>query len=108
MTSRLRSRLLLLGVVVALAPGTISAGSYKWVDEKGNVTYSDRPPQGEGSQATAPEPVPLDLKTLECSPEDRRMRLRLAVGARADRGVDVETVVFDEIIEVAAGVRDQA
>src|SRR2546426_6491526 len=68
MTSRSRSRLLLLGVVVALAPGTISAGSYKWVDEKGNVTYSDRPPQGEGSQATAPEPVPLDLKTLDARP----------------------------------------
>jgi hypothetical protein len=68
MTSRLRSCLLLLGVVVALAPGTISAGSYKWVDEKGNVTYSDRPPQPEGAQATAPEPVPLDLKTLDARP----------------------------------------
>ena len=68
MTSRLRSHLLLLGVVVALAPGTISAGSYKWVDENGNVTYSDRPPQREGSQATAPEPAPLDLKNLDARP----------------------------------------
>ena len=68
MTSRLRSHLLLLGVVVALAPTTISAGSYKWVDENGNVTYSDRPPQREGSQATAPEPAPLDLKNLDARP----------------------------------------
>src|SRR4029450_10479647 len=66
MTSRLKSCLLLLGAVVALAPGTISAGSYKWVDEKGNVTYSDRPPQSADSPATAPaEVVPLNLKNLE-------------------------------------------
>src|SRR5262245_19417589 len=63
MTSRLKS-CLLLGAVVALAPGTISAGSYKWVDEKGNVTYSDRPPQSADSSAPA-EVVPLSLKNLE-------------------------------------------
>ena len=62
MTSRLKSGLLLLGVAVVLAPGTISAGSYKWVDEKGNVTYSDRPPQPTDSPA---EVVPLNLKNLE-------------------------------------------
>ena len=66
MTSRLKSGLLLLGVAVLLDPGTISAGSYKWVDEKGNVTYSDRPPQSADSPATAPaEVVPLNLKNLE-------------------------------------------
>ena len=60
---------MLLGVVMALAPGTISAGSYKWVDEQGNVTYSDRPPQSGGSQATVPvEALPLDLKTLDARP----------------------------------------
>ena len=69
MTSRLTSCLLLLGVVVAIAPGTISAGSYKWVDEKGNVTYSDRPPQSAESPATAPaEVVPLNLKNLDVRP----------------------------------------
>jgi uncharacterized protein DUF4124 len=67
MTSRLRS-CLLLGVAIALAPTTTSARSYKWVDEKGNVTYSDRPPQSAESQATAPEPAPLDLKTLDARP----------------------------------------
>ena len=66
MTNRLKSGLLLLGVAVVLAPGTISAGSYKWVDEKGNVTYSDRPPQPADSPAMAPaEVVPLNLKNLE-------------------------------------------
>src|SRR5262245_35137371 len=66
MTNRLKSGLLLLGVAVVLAPGTISAGSYKWVDEKGNVTYSDRPPQPADSPAMSPaEVVPLNLKNLE-------------------------------------------
>lgn len=59
---------MLLSVAIALAPTTTSAGSYKWVDEKGNVTYSDRPPQREGAQGTVPEPVPLDLKTLDVRP----------------------------------------
>jgi Domain of unknown function (DUF4124) len=60
---------LLLGAVVALVPTTTSAGSYKWVDEKGNVTYSDRPPQPGESQATPPaEAVPLDLKKVEARP----------------------------------------
>jgi Domain of unknown function (DUF4124) len=68
MTSRLKGCLLLLGVVVALAPTTTIAGSYKWVDEKGNVTYSDRPPQPADSQATAPEPAPLELKNLDVRP----------------------------------------
>ena len=69
MTSRLKRGLLLLGVAVVLAPGTISAGSYKWVDEKGNVTYSDRPPQSAESAATAPVvAVPLDLKNLDARP----------------------------------------
>ena len=67
MTSRLKRGLLLLGVAVVLTPGTISAGSYKWVDEKGNVTYSDRPPQS--APATAPVvAVPLDLKNLDARP----------------------------------------
>src|SRR4030095_15123910 len=69
MTSRLTSCLLVLVVVVAIAQGTISAGSYKWVDEKGNVTYSDRPPQSAESPATAPaEVVPLNLKNLDVRP----------------------------------------
>jgi Domain of unknown function (DUF4124) len=65
MTSRLKRGLLLLGVAVVLAPGTISAGSYKWVDEKGNVTYSDRPPQPADSPTAPAEIVPLNLKNLE-------------------------------------------
>jgi len=69
MTSRLKRGLLLLGVAVVLTPGTISAGSYKWVDEKGNVTYSDRPPQSAQSPATAPVvAVPLDLKNHDARP----------------------------------------
>ena len=44
---------LLLGVALALAPATIDAGTYRSVDEQGNVTYSDRPPQPEETRAPA-------------------------------------------------------
>jgi hypothetical protein len=34
----------LLGVVLAAAGGAISADLYKWLDEKGVVTYGEKPP----------------------------------------------------------------
>ena len=50
----------------------------------------------------------LDVETLQRGQEDCRVRLGLAVGARADRGIDVEIVVPDELIEIAPRVRDEA
>src|SRR5687767_6611987 len=41
-------------------------------------------------------------------PEDLRMRLRAAEGPRADDTIGVEPVVGDELVQVAAAVRDQA
>jgi hypothetical protein len=67
---------LLVAVGLVLAPLTIDAGgSYKWVDEHGNVTYSDRPPQPGQGRPMAPDAAPTtdaapapELKTLDARP----------------------------------------
>ena len=66
---------LLLGVALALAPATIDAGTYRSVDEQGNVTYSDRPPQPEETRAPAPEATPV--------PEVKAPDARPALGPKA-------------------------
>ena len=50
----------------------------------------------------------VDLEHLEHAAEDRRARLHLSVRARRDPRIDVEREVADEVVEVPAGVRDQA
>jgi Domain of unknown function (DUF4124) len=49
---------LLLSVALSLTPLTIDAEIYKWVDDKGNVTYSNRPPQPDEGRTIAPEGAP--------------------------------------------------
>ena len=49
---------LVLGMALSLAPGTLDAEVYRWVDERGNVVYSDRRPQLEETRAPAPETPP--------------------------------------------------
>ena len=57
---------LVLGVGLVLAPGTLDAEVYRWVDEQGNIMYSDRPPQPEEARAPAPEAArPQELKPPE-------------------------------------------
>jgi len=61
---------LLLSVALALAPATIYAGTYHWVDEQGTVTYSDRPPQPEQTRAPAPEASPApEVKAPDAKPD---------------------------------------
>ena len=60
---------LLLAVALALAPATIDAGTYRWVDQHGNITYSDRQPQPEEMRAPVPEANPgPDAKALDARP----------------------------------------
>ena len=45
---RITATRLAIGLLVALAAGTASAETYKWVDAQGQVHYSDRPPESGG------------------------------------------------------------
>ena len=77
---------LLLGVALALAPATIDAGTYRSVDEQGNVTYSDRPPQPEQTRAPAPEATPVPegkVPDAKPAPEAKVPDARPALGAKA-------------------------
>jgi Domain of unknown function (DUF4124) len=56
MTERVGS-VLLLGAMLVLASAASAAETYRWVDEQGNVTYSDRPPQSRDIRTT-PEAKP--------------------------------------------------
>ena len=59
MTDRIGSVLALLAAV-ALLPAPSGAQTYRWVDDQGNVTYSNRPPQprevGPPTQESTPAP----------------------------------------------------
>jgi hypothetical protein len=46
----------LLFVALALLPLSAGAQAYRWVDEKGQVHYSQVPPPGRSAQAVGPPP----------------------------------------------------
>lgn len=77
MTRRVGS-VLLLGAVLLLASVASAAETYRWVDEQGNVTYSDRPPQLQHIRAT-PDAKPVadskipESKAPEVKAPGRRM-----------------------------------
>jgi len=50
------SLLILMALLMALAPGGVTAEVYKIVDEDGNVTYTDKPPE-DGSQPIKLKPI---------------------------------------------------
>jgi len=66
-------------VALALLPAASGAETYRWVDDQGNVTYSDRPPQSreigapetkpatepKAPEAKTPEPRPMEPKSPE-------------------------------------------
>lgn len=63
MTDRTAAVLLLAGALV-LVSAVSGAETYRWVDDQGNVTYSDRPPQQRDIRPVAPEAPPApDVKT---------------------------------------------
>jgi hypothetical protein len=68
MTERIAPALSL--IALAFLPAASSAETYRWVDEQGNVTYSDRPPQPR--EVGAPEMKPTkapDAKTPGLEPQ---------------------------------------
>ena len=48
-----------------------------------------------------------DAQLVKDRAEDRLVRLRLAVETRGQDRVDLDAVVLDELVEIAAGVRQQ-
>jgi Domain of unknown function (DUF4124) len=51
-------------IALALLPATSGAETYRWIDDQGNVTYSDRPPQSREIGAPETQPAP-ERKVLE-------------------------------------------
>jgi len=45
-------------IALALLPAASGAETYRWIDDKGNVTYSDRPPQSHEIGAPETKPAP--------------------------------------------------
>jgi len=80
MTDRIAPVLTVIAAL-ALLPAASGAETYRWVDDQGNVTYSDRPPQPrevgtptpetkpapetKGPEAKAPQPKAPEAKTPE-------------------------------------------
>jgi hypothetical protein len=70
MTDRIGA-ILVLGAMLAFAPTASAAETYRWVDEQGNVTYSDRPPQPRETRTPTPEAKPaLDPKTSDAKAQE--------------------------------------
>jgi hypothetical protein len=57
MTDRTKAGLA-LGVMLIVAPATLGAETYRWIDGQGNVVYSDRPPQPDEAGAPAASGAP--------------------------------------------------
>lgn len=96
MTDRRRSVPLLIGALVLVAAHG-EAETYRWVDEQGNVTYSNRPPQqrememptqerGPAPEAKAPAAKAPEVRT----PEIKAPEIRPALETR---GADTKTPV---------------
>lgn len=49
---------LLLALGLCGSPGALAAGMYKWVDEQGNVHFSQNPPASGSYQEMTPPPTP--------------------------------------------------
>jgi len=90
MTDR-RSGVLLLISALTLAAARGEAETYRWVDEQGNVTYSNRPLQQREMQTQTPQPAPEakspaakapEVKPLETNGADLKTREPLPTGAK--------------------------
>ncbi len=66
----------LLLIAALLVPAGVPATAYKWVDEAGNVHYTQSPPPGRPAERIGPPPPPAD-------PEDARRRVEERI-ERAD------------------------
>ena len=81
MTDRRGAVLLVIGAL-ALVAARGEAETYRWVDEQGNVTYSNRPPQQRETQTPTPERAPAPevkapaVKAPEVKPEVKALETK--------------------------------
>ena len=80
MTDRRRAVPLLIGALVLVAAHG-EAETYRWVDEQGNVTYSNRPPQQREMESQTPErgPAPEAKAPAAKAPEVKAPEVKPAL-----------------------------
>lgn len=87
-----------IGLIVLLAiGGPAAAGMYKWVDEQGNVQYSQQPPAGRQAESIKAPPPPsssADEETARLKQQmegfDERQGDRAKAAAEQQQSADVE------------------
>jgi len=85
---RAGSKLLITGVLLALASGAAAQKLYKWVDEDGNVHYSDQVPPDQVDKAREElneQGVVVDRTARAPTAEELAEQARLASEADAER-----------------------
>src|SRR5438093_12184038 len=123
MTERMALVALLIGALILVAASS-DAETYRWVDEGGNVTYSNRPPQPREIRTPATDAMPTpDVKAPEVrAPEVKTSDVKAPSETKAPetkvselRGREIPTqppiprtgpTKIDELLELA-GVRAQ-
>jgi hypothetical protein len=68
----------LLVIIIFLSASSVQADVYKWVDEKGNVHYGDKPESGSQAieiQQRKTADVPVTLEENQLSREEKRQRV---------------------------------
>ena len=83
MTDRVGA-VLMLSAMLVVASTPSAAETYRWVDEQGNVNYSDRPPQPREIRTPTPETKP----TLEPRTPDAKAQ---GIKAPESRGLDAQS-----------------
>lgn len=82
----MRTDRLLLGALLALFVGSVQAALYKWVDDKGRVQYSDKPPVDAGKGGVEMSNRGIIRKKLETglTPDEQKAKEAEAVRRRAE------------------------
>ncbi len=75
---------LLVVLLLAAVPLAAFAQAYRWVDEKGQVHYTQTPPPGKNAQPVAPPPPPSN------APNQDALNKSLEAGNAAEPGKQAE------------------
>lgn len=82
---------LLLLVLGLLPNGPLIAGTYKWIDENGNVVYSQNPPPKGKYEAIRIKPAPRNSSTNNNSAQDSQFLKEADKRREDDKKLQAET-----------------